>query len=184
MKTFLATVRSNIIVQAVLCIALGLFLIVAPDTATLTVVYLIGAYLAITGAASLIAYFRTGSDRYHSKAVLATSIAWLAAAVVVFLFPQGVGGLLSLILGIFLLVSGVVNGVRSYELREFPNSGWVLMLVVSVIVALGGVLIVFNPFGATLTFVMVLGVLLIVKGVSDLAIELLANNGLKAVGQH
>ncbi len=184
MNKFFATVRSNTIVQAILCVVLGVFLLVAPETATLTLVYLIGAYLAITGAITLISYFRSGSKKYRETSILITGVAWLVGALLVFIFPEFVGGFLSLIMGIFLLISGIVDGVRSYEMREFPASAWIPMLIVSALIAIGGIVIIMNPFGATVTFVMVLGILLIVKGVSDLAIDLLTTNGMKAAKQH
>ncbi|MEY8561652.1 DUF308 domain-containing protein [Eggerthellaceae bacterium 3-80] len=183
MNKFFATVRSNTIVQAILCVVLGIFLLIAPATATLTVVYLIGAYFAITGIITLISYFRSGSSKYRETPVLITGVAWIVGALLIFIFPEFVGGFLSLIMGIFLLISGIVDAVRSYEMRAFPASAWIPMFVVSAIVAIGGIVIIMNPFGATVTFVMVLGILLIVKGVSDLAIDLLTSNGMKAANQ-
>ena len=75
--------------------------------------------------------------------------------------------------------AGVVNAVRSFELRTYHGNTWVLGLVVSVIVAVGGVVIIVNPFDTTVTFMLVLGILLIVKGVGDLIIEASLSSALK-----
>ena len=171
MKSFIDVIRSNILVQAVLSIALGLLLAFWPGATVLTVVYLLALYLAVSGAASLFSYFRSSSGRYRSAGVLTSAVVLLVLALLVFLFPQAVAGFFSLILGILLLVGGVVDAIRSIELRAYQGSTWIASIVISAAVAIGGVVIVVNPFETTAAFVLMLGVLLIVKGVGDLVIE-------------
>ena len=47
------------------------------------------------------------------------------------------------------------------------------------VVALGGVVIVVNPFETTVTFVLVLGVLLVLKGAADLLVSLWLTSAMK-----
>lgn len=171
MKSLLETLRSNMLVQAIMSILLGILLAFWPGITIVTVVYLLALYLAVAGVASLIAYFRSKGARYRSAGVLANAIVLLVMAVLVFLFPEVVGGFFSLILGILLTIGGVVNAVRSVELRAYQGSMWVAMLVLSVIIAIGGIIIIANPFTTSAMLVLVLGVLLIVKGVDDLIVE-------------
>lgn len=172
MKSFIEMVRSNIIVQAILSIALGAFLTLMPETTVLTIVYLLAAYLAVSGAASLISYFRGKNKSHHVPSVLITGVCFVVIALIVFAIPQVVAGFFSLILGLLLVVSGIVNAVRSLELRGYPGSIWIPTLIVSVAVSIGGIVIIVNPFATTVTFVLVLGILLIVKGIIDLVIEM------------
>ncbi|WP_101720867.1 DUF308 domain-containing protein [Eggerthella timonensis] len=171
MKSFLEALRSNMLAQAVTSIALGIFLAFWPGVTILTVVYLLALYLAVSGVASLVAYFRSSGARYRSAGVLANAILLLVLALLVFLFPEAVGGFFSFILGILLTIGGIVNAVRSVELRAYQGSTWVVTLILSAIIAIGGLVIIVNPFATTAMFVLVLGVLLIVKGVADLVIE-------------
>lgn len=171
MKSFLEVLRSNMLAQAVTSIALGIFLAFWPGVTILTVVYLLALYLAVSGVASLVAYFRSSGARYRSAGVLANAILLLVLALLVFLFPEAVGGFFSFILGILLTIGGIVNAVRSVELRAYQGSTWVVTLILSAIIAIGGLVIIVNPFATTAMFVLVLGVLLIVKGVADLVIE-------------
>lgn len=171
MKSFLEALRSNMLAQAVTSIALGIFLAFWPGVTILTVVYLLALYLAVSGIASLVAYFRSSGARYRSAGVLANAILLLVLALLVFLFPEAVGGFFSFILGILLTIGGIVNAVRSVELRAYQGSTWVVSLILSAIIAIGGLVIIVNPFATTAMFVLVLGVLLIVKGVADLVIE-------------
>lgn len=171
MGSFLKAVRSNMLAQAVVSIVLGLLLAFWPGITTITIVYMLAFYFAVAGAASLIAYFRTGGARSGSAGVLVNGILLLVVALIVFLFPVAVAGFFSLILGILLLIGGIVNVVRAIELRRYATGTWAIALVVSLLVAIGGIVIIANPFSSTVAFVLVLGVLLIVKGIFDLLIE-------------
>ncbi len=115
MEKILDLVRSNNLVQAVLCIAFGLFLMIYPS---ITI--------------------------------------------------QGI-----------IILFAIVNVVRALGLRAFGGSIWIAVLVVAVIVGVGGVLIVVNPWGASMTFVLVLGAAFIANGAVDLFIEWYARDSAK-----
>lgn len=164
-------IRSNVLVQAILSIALGLFLVFWPGVTVVTLIYLFGALFALSGAASVIAYFRERSSHYRSPAVLATGVLFLLLGLVAFLFPQVIAGFFSVVLGIVLALCGIVSAVRSLELRQYPGYSWVAALVVGALVAIGGIVILVNPFQSTVAFVLALGVALLVNGVVELFIE-------------
>ena len=171
MESLFNIIRSNVLVQAVVSIALGLFLVLWPGVTVVTLIYLFGALLALSGAASVVSYFRERSQRYHAPAVLATGVLFLLLGLVAFIFPQVIAGFFSVVLGIVLALCGVVSAVRALELRRYPDYSWVAALVLGVVVAIGGIVILVNPFQSTVTFVLVLGVALLVNGVGELFIE-------------
>lgn len=170
-RSAIDTVRSNVAIQAALCVAFGLLLIIMPGTAALTVVRLLGIFFLLSGVASLFSYFHKGGSQEGSTSVLILGIVYLVCALIVFIFTKPIASVLSFILGILLVIGGVVNIFRSLNLREFGGCTWIIMLVISCIVAAGGVLITINPFGATKAFVIVLGIFLVLKGVSDFGLE-------------
>lgn len=179
MLRFVQAISSSIIVQAVLSILFGLWLAVWPQATIVTIVYLFAAYLALTGIVSLISYARRRAEASGYQGALVTGVLLLVFALIVFVFPEAVAGIFSIILGIVLVVSGAVNAVRSFELKRFGGGSWIGLLVVSIAVAVGGVVIVVNPFDTTVAFVLVLGMLLIAKGVIDLAVVGLASSKAK-----
>lgn len=182
-SAFFQKVKSSILLQAVLLVALGLLLLLMPQTATLTCVYVMGAYCAVMGAFTLFQYARLGDARSLAGNVLIVGIGYLVAALVIFVFPQPIASVFSFLLGILMVIGGLVNVVRSIEMRSYPGSGWIPMLVVASLVAVGGVIVVVNPFDTTVALVMVLGALLVAKGASDLAMEVLFSRALKEAPQ-
>lgn len=172
MSSFMKTVQTNAIVQAVLFMVLGLVLMFVPDITLVTIVYLLAAIFAVSGLVSIFAYMREGSPSYKMSGALTTGIFLIVVALVMFAFPAAVAGFFSMLLGAVLILCGVANMVRSAGLREFGGNAWIAYTVLSLIVAIGGVVIIWNPFETTVVFVIVLGALLFVNGVSDLIVEL------------
>ena len=99
------------------------------------------------------------------------AVFYLIIALIAFVFPKVIAGFFSVVLGIVLALCGIVSAVRALELRQYPDYSWVVALVVGVLVAIGGVVIIVNPFESTVTFVLVLGVALLVNGIGELFIE-------------
>ena len=79
-------------------------------------------------------------------------------------------------------VLAIVNVVRAFGLRAFGSSIWIAVLAAAVAVGIGGVLIVVNPWGASMTFVLVLGATFVANGAVDLFIEWYTRDSEKKVG--
>lgn len=170
MDSFLNTVRSNIIVQAVLSIVVGLLLMFWPGITIITVLYLLGAVFAIMGISSLISYFKA-PENARPTGVLASGVLFCVIALIVFVFPQVIAGFFSVVLGIVLVICGAVNAVRSMELKAHGRNSWIASLILSLLIAIGGVVIIANPFATTSLFVFVLGLIIASNGIIDLIIE-------------
>ncbi len=170
MERFLQWVKSNNMAQAVLCIAFGLFLMIYPSITVQGIIMLFAVAMALLGVAGLVSYFRQRSVRYRSSGALMGAVFYLVIAIIAFAFPKVIAGFFSVVLGVVLILCAIVNVVRAVGLRSF-GSIWIAVLAVSVLVGVGGVAIVVNPWGASMTFVLVLGAVFIVNGAVDLFIE-------------
>lgn len=182
MEKFLNLVRSNNMVQAVLCIAFGLFLMIYPSITVQGIILLFGVALAVMGAAGLVSYFRQRSVRYRDSGTLMSAVFYVIIALIAFIFPKVIAGLFSVVLGVVLILLAIVNVVRAFGLRAFGSSIWIAVLATAVLVGIGGVLIVVNPWGASMTFVLVLGATFIVNGAVDLFIEWYTRDSEKKAG--
>lgn len=171
MEKFLNIVRSNNMVQAVLCIGFGLFLMVYPSITINGVIMLFAVAMLLMGIGSLASYFRGKGARYHDTGMLMTGVFYLIVAAIAFIFPKALASFFSVVLGLVLILCAIVNLVRAFDMRRFGGHVWIAVLAVSLLVGAGGVLVVVNPFGATMTFVLVLGSVFVVNGAMDLFIE-------------
>ena len=157
MEKILDLVRSNNLVQAVLCIAFGLFLMIYPSITIQGIIMLFGVALALMGAAGLVSYFRQKSVRYRNTGTLMGAVFYLIIALIAFVFPKVIAGFFSVVLGVVLILFAIVNVVRAGGLRACGGGGW----------------------GASMTFVLVLGAAFIANGAVDLFIEWYARDSAK-----
>lgn len=89
MEKFLNLVRSNNMrLQAVLCIAFGLFLMIYPSITVQGIILLFGVALAVMGAAGLISYFRQRGVRYRDSGTLMSAVFYVIIALIAFIFPR------------------------------------------------------------------------------------------------
>lgn len=171
MKWFMDAVSSNMLIQGIVFIVLGAFVLFWPGVTITTIIYAFGVLFAVSGVASIISYFIKSSETYKSSAALAAGIFLIALAAVVFLFPKAVASFFSLLLGVVLVLSGIVGAIRALETRKFGGKGWIASLVIGIIVAIGGGIIIANPFDTTIMFIYVLGAIMVLNGVGDLITE-------------
>ena len=120
-------------VQAVLCIAFGLF----PDD--LSVHYRAGHHLAVRRGAGgrwarrgLLSYFRQRSVRYRDSGTLMAAVFYVIIALIAFIFPKVIAGFFSVALGVVLILLAIVNVVRAFGLRAFGSSIWIAVLAAAV----------------------------------------------------
>lgn len=165
-------IRTDTIVQAILFIILGVVLLTIPGITLITIVYLVAAILLVSGGISLAAYFRNRSKGLDTGNALIIGISLLIFAAIMFIFPAATASFFTVLLGLVLVFLGVTNIVRAISLRTLGTGpAWIIGLVVSALVLIGGVILIWNPFAATEIYVMVMGILLIVTGIDDLIIE-------------
>ena len=74
------------------------------------------------------------------------------------------------VIGMFIVVEGILNIVRSFQLRQWGFERWLYDLVLSVLLLILGMIIVVNPFDAALVSVMMIGICLVYDGLLNLLI--------------
>ena len=158
MQSFLNIVKSNIVAQAIISIVVGLLLMFWPGITIVTVLYLVGIVFAVMGISSLVSYFRA-PEAERQVGVVATGVFFCLVALIVFLFPQVIAGFFS------------VNAVRSGELKKYGERSWGFSMGLSVLIIIGGLVIIANPFETTSLFVFILGLIIAANGIVDLIVD-------------
>jgi uncharacterized membrane protein HdeD (DUF308 family) len=151
-------------------ILLGFVALLAPWEAGIAIVLIVGWSIIFSGGALLLYAFRTHSGgRALLEAVL--GLIYIVAGIYILLHP--IGGLLALtlLLGSFFLVYGVVALVLAFRMR--PHHGWVWVLVDAIITILLGVLIWAHwPFNSEWVVGTLVGISILMSGFSRLMVSL------------
>jgi uncharacterized membrane protein HdeD (DUF308 family) len=158
----------NLIIMSVLYLALGVFLILKPDTAMNIVCYALGALVLICAAVQLIRYFLAERGVFKSQLTLISGIVCLALGGFLILRNDIVIRILPIIFGLFVVFDSIGRVQNALELRRCHYSSWKGFLLLAVLSIALGVIMIVNPFGTMETLVTAIGVILLVEGALNL----------------
>lgn len=162
-------VKNGMLILSIAFIALGLLLLVMPETSLLWICYAFGAVVLITGIVCLVQYGRLRGSGFAAPFFLVAGVITAALGLFTLAQPQVVASFLPVVFGLFILIDGCSRIGTAIELARRQADRWWMMLLLSVLSIALGVLLLVNPFGAAVSVVMVCGVLLIIEGVVNLS---------------
>ena len=158
----------------VVWMALGALAIIVPLGAALAFELLLGGIFAIGGVVQIAQAFRLRNWKGYGMNMLGGSLA-LALGVLLLVYPfQGVLTL-TLFLGAFFIVSGVLQVISALQHRELRNWGWILASGILGMV-IGALILTGWPSTAVWAIGILVGIELIVTGWSLLIIGLSARD--------
>lgn len=168
MRDRLKNLTVSFVVLAILYVLLGLVLLLWPITVMDVLCYLTGGILLLYGVFAIVGFCRVEERRASSFLALFLGIVAAAVGVVLLLQPALFQSILTIILGIYILIDGLLNLKRALELRRMEHGGWTIYLVLSLITVVLGLVVIFHPMLAGATLVQLIGASLVYSGAADL----------------
>ena len=162
-------VKNGMLLLSIAFIALGLLLLVMPQTSLLWICYAFGAVVLITGVVCLVQYARLRGSSFAAPFFLVAGVSTAALGIFSLARPEVVASFLPVVFGLFILIDGCSRIGTAIELARRKADKWWMMLLFSVLSVALGILLLVNPFGAAVSVVMLCGVLLIIEGVVNLS---------------
>ena len=154
----------NLIVMSVLYLALGIFLLMVPGTALNVVCYALGGVVLLGAVIQLVRYFLVERGIFQSQLTLISGLVCLALGGFLILRSDIVVRILPIVFGLFVIFDSLGRVQSALELRRCGYGSWKGFLLL----ALLGVVMIVDPFGAMETLVMAIGVILIIEGALNL----------------
>lgn len=173
LKQALKKLKIQASAAAVALIIIGLMFIIFRDTSLTVICYVTGALIMVWGALCLFTFFVTGWVKGNAGD-LALGLTLVIVALILFIKPWVITGIITVLFGVALIVDGAVKLQQFVAMnREKIKSRWAVLAFAVVLLVLG-MLVVFDPFGSSI--MIFAGIALIVAGVMDLcAIGLVKN---------
>ena len=140
-----------LVLQGVLGIAVGLLAIVYPDLALATIALLFAVWAVVSGASQLAAGWRVAEARGRSWPFLVSGAASAITGVLALLYPSITILYLILLLGAWILVSGMMEVYTAWRIRDEITGEWILALIGALRVLAGIVILAMPYVGAILT---------------------------------
>ena len=167
MKKFLKNVKKDMMLITVFQLLAGVLLLVFSGSVVRLISYICAAVLLVYGIMHAITYFKqqaAASGQYDLvKGVIGT-----AAGVILFVKPGILSGILFTILAIVIILDSVTKLQDALDLKKLNYQNWWIMMLLAIIMAVMGLIVLFNPFGTASMLVSFVGVVLILNAAVDL----------------
>ena len=168
MEQFLKRIKANVVISALICIALGVVLVIWPGMTTHVLCMTIGGVLVINGIIKLCNFIFGRDGSLFSQMNLIMGIIIAGIGVWILLQPGTIIAMIPILVGIIIIIHGINNLQQAVNLCQSRYDKWWLALLLGVVTIGFGVLLICNPFKAVDTLVMFIGFFLIYDGVSDI----------------
>lgn len=167
MKDLFKRARTSGIILSVVIILLGILLMVFPTGSIEFVTMIIGIGVLVWGIGKLVGFFLS-RDVIAVRFDLAGGLLMTMLGIFVIFNPAGLAGFVLSVTGIAILVDSIFKIQAALSAKHAGLPRWQAVLIPAIIACIGGVLIVFNPFGAARLLVRVIGISVIVSGITNL----------------
>lgn len=164
-KSFFSAVRTTLTVSGVITLIAGIVLLVWPIKSAFIVTAIFASYLVIGGLAYLaLAIFSREKSGWSRVGHALLGVLYIVAGVIAFSNLAATTVSLALIVGIFIGISWIVDGVVSLSLISASKSKG-LTVVYAILSLIAGVLVLLSPVFLTAVLWVVLGISLVVLGI-------------------
>lgn len=170
----LKNVKIGSIVLSLAMVGIGAVIMIRPEFSAVTLCYLLGAVILITGIVKIIRYFTHDLFDLAFQFDLALGILGIAFGMVLLIHPAILMQVLPVALGIFILAESAFTFQTAHEAKRFGLEQWWLILVAGILSGVFAILLIAAPFEAASALMSILGASLLVFGVQGLVVDLTA----------
>ncbi len=165
MKEILKRIKADVVLSALLCIITGVVVMVWPAAITILLGRMIGLVLLIMGLAHALSYL---ANREENRIGLASGVVVFALGVLIFVRPELVAQMVSVVVGVILIMHGVGDLQLGLESRRNGDDIWWLCILLSAATILFGVFVIWKYFQVAKVATWLVGLALVFDGLGDL----------------
>ena len=164
------TLKKDRILSGIALLVIGILFLAAPATSSLVVAIAVGIILILEGLARGYAVLKKQEKDSSAKIVLLLAVVLIVLGIFLVVNPGYLVAYSYIIFGILLILNALSNiiGVLKGEIQVEGNK--FIYLILSAVVAIVGVIMLFNPFSAANIMMRIIGAMLIADGIINLLI--------------
>ena len=170
--SLLKQLKWNLILLAVIFIALGIVLILWPGATMKTICYLLAAMLLAIGVVSLINYLRKDISGIIYCYDLVVGLCAILGGILVIVKVDKLTDLIPAVLGFLVTMSGIMKMQNSVDMLRLGHGTWHVAFAMAIVNIVAGIVLLMNPFEAAQILIMCLGIALVYSGITDLYVTI------------
>lgn len=164
----LKEMKRNAVITSTIYIIVGLVLTLFPASTARTIGYAFATVILIAGLGFLYRFVVKDAAYSFVGNELVIGTVLVLASIFVFVRVESVVSFIPVLLGVVVMVSGITKLQNAIGLQKMRYQGSTAVLIFAVLNILFGIVLVFNPFSAVTTLIMLIGLGLVFSGVTDL----------------
>ena len=170
--SLLKQLKWNLILLAVIFIALGIVLILWPGATMKTICYLLAAMLLAIGVVSLINYLRKDISGIIYRYDLVVGLCAILGGILVIVKVDKLTDLIPAVLGFLVTMCGIMKMQNSVDMLRLGHGTWHVAFAMAIVNIVAGIVLLMNPFEAAQILIMCLGIALVYSGITDLYVTI------------
>ena len=170
--SLLKQLKWNLILLAVIFIALGIVLILWPGATMKTICYLLAAMLLAIGVVSHINYLRKDISGIIYRYDLVVGLCAILGGILVIVKVDKLTDLIPAVLGFLVTMSGIMKMQNSVDMLRLGHGTWHVAFAMAIVNIVAGIVLLMNPFEAAQILIMCLGIALVYSGITDLYVTI------------
>jgi len=161
-------VKNVSVLIAILAMVYGLVLIIWPETSAQTICYIVAAMLALIGLFFVIQYIRKDVKKDFYRKELVFGLCFIAISMVAFFRVELLIEGIPIVLGFYVLFSGIVKLQNAFDLLRLHYSRWYGILILALINLVFGAMLIVQPMWSVNILFVLIGCGLLFSGITDL----------------
>lgn len=156
------------LVSGILSFVLGLLIFIFSEQIGLLIGYLAGLLFLYNGFISIYKFLKRDGAKLYSLNIIWGVIACILGVIIIFA-PSSVTSFVNVCFGVFLIVNGANKISYGTWFKIGNDRSWLITVVTGVLLILFGILIISNPFEATITLNQLVGIFLMISSALDIS---------------
>jgi len=175
MKSLIKTFFRSSILSSIALIAFGILLIVQSEATIVTISYIIGAILIAIGVIAALQFFRKKGIEKNDLDII-YGVVCVILGIIVIKNPEAIAGIIPFVIGFIIIVNSATKLQYGIELKKEKNSLWISTILLSIIMAVCGIVLIFNPFQGAVLLTRIVGIFIVVYAILDIISTIVIKN--------
>ena len=164
--------KINSILSALIVAVIGVILLVYPGSALEMTARILGIGLLLAGAVTLLISLLQKGHGFSKILHICYGVIEVVIGLFILLKPDFVIASFPVIAGLIMAFEGVMYVITALQIRKGSNKTWLIALILGLVLIILGIVFFSNPFSTMKALVSVLGVSMILGGVTGMIIDI------------
>ena len=160
-------INKSVFVIPAVYIVLGLVMVIFPETTEKTFCLSLGAIAAVLGIISLVTYFSRDFEDSVYRYDFVNGVMLILLGLLFIVKMEMIIKLIPIMLGVMILANGIMKLQHAIDLKRIEFSGWLYVLVFSLLCLSVGAVCLFRPAFIASTIIILMGISFLFCGITD-----------------